>query len=323
MSSKAKRALERANNLLANITDDNKKVTLNTLYSLHPAHFTPLANQKHLSSLFPRRGLNISLFTLNLMRLHQNKQAAKISICCMPKSGSTYLMTSLNRVQSMDLTIRYIHTPYDNPSFVNAEQRENELDELALLRAEMLAGNHVAQAHMKSSAYSDQTLRGLGYKVIVVQRNIFDCLVSMDDMICRKEVLGFAMFRPPQNYRQMDRADRLALITHSVGPWYVDFVVSWARTKLKPLFFSYEKDILGFSEATAQKIQTFLNAPHASIEEICTAFKLSSDVQKRRARINKAVAGRGADIPESARQSILDIAAPYEKEVRFFEKGLL
>ncbi|MBL4571468.1 MAG: hypothetical protein JKY86_00115, partial [Gammaproteobacteria bacterium] len=94
----------------------------------------------------------------------------------MPKSGSTYLMTSLTRVQSMALAIRCIHLPYDNSSFVQAEQRENELDELALLRAEMLTGNHVAQAHMKSSAYSDQTLRGLGYKAIVMQRNIFDCL---------------------------------------------------------------------------------------------------------------------------------------------------
>ena len=323
MGSKVKRALKRAQNLLANVTDDNKNVTLNTLYSLYPAHFTSSANQKHLSSVFQRGDINTSLFALNLMRLHQHKQAAKIAICCMPKSGSTYLMTSLMRVQSMALTIRYIHTPYDNPSFVKAEQRENELDELALLRAEMLNGNHVAQTHMKSSAYSDLTLRGLGYKVIVMQRNIFDCLVSMDDMICRGEVPGFAMFRPPQNYKQMDRVNRLELITHSVGPWYVDFVVSWARTTLKPLFLSYEKDVLGFSEVTAQKIQTYLNAPHASIEEICKAFELKNDKQKHRARINKAVAGRGMDIPETARQAILDIAAPYEEEVRFFEKGLL
>ena len=322
---KRKLAVKRAQDLLARANADNRKTTLNSYFSCTPAHFQPASQQRELRTLMSpvENRSSLNLYTLNMMRLFRRKKGLKVAICCMPKSGSTYLMTSLVRVKGLDARITYVHVPYDNPSFVDAEGRENELDELGLLRGEMMPGNFVTQAHLKSSIYTDRSFAGLGYKVIVVQRNIFDCLVSMDDMIHKGEMGGFGMFRPPATYREMDREDRLNLITRYVGPWYIDFAVSWVRTQLKPLYLSYEQDVLGFSEHTVEKIRAFLNIPQIPAEEFFDAFKLKEDKHKKLARLNKAVAGRGQEIPEQARLALLELAKPYEEEVRFFEKGLL
>ena len=65
------------------------------------------------------------------------RNARKIAICCMPKSGSTHILTALTRIPGMNLSITYLQTPYHNPDFVEALAAEHEIDELSLLMLEM------------------------------------------------------------------------------------------------------------------------------------------------------------------------------------------
>jgi len=317
MNEKKKRNLKRRQDLLQKINPGNASKILNSIYEISPVLFDTPAQQRQIRAKYPSASQNLTLFTLNMMRLHRCNSGKKVAICCMPKSGSTYFLTSLRRLPEQDFQIDYIHVPYRNPSFVDAELRENELDELALLKVECQRNNIITQLHMKASPYSDKMFARNNYKVLVVQRNIFDCIVSMDDMICEGKMPGFAMVRPPSSYRKWPREKRLSYLCHIAGPWYVDFAISWARTGLRPLFLSYENDVLGFSEDTARRIQAHLQIDGLELAQISEAFELKSDQEKTSARLNVGISGRGQDIPTEVRQQLIELTKYYQGEIDF------
>lgn len=321
MNEKKRRNLKSSRSLLPQVTDANRNAVLNTIYSVAPVAFDPPGFQRRMRETYPPDKENLGLATLNMMRLHRRSGARKIAICCMPKSGSTFILTSLRRLGRFNFNIGYFHVPYDNPSFVDAVEVENELDEMALLRLEMLGRNTLVHTHTKCAPYTEQMMVTHGYRTIVVQRNIFDCIVSMDDMICKGQVPGFGMFHPPTGYRAMAREDRLALLCPYVGPWYIDFAVTWARTRLKPLLLNYDDDVRGFDEATAEKLRRGLDLQEVPLEDFMQAFQLDNKKQKDHARLNVGVSGRGRDIPQAARDVVRRMADAYGADVDF--TGLL
>lgn len=316
---KKAKMLKQSRGLLDNINEKNATAVLNTIFSVSPVVFDRPEIQKKIYELFPNTGEHsLDLSTLNMMRLYRKSRARKIAICCMPKSGSTFILTSLKRLEKFRFHYGYLHVPYANPSFVDAVPNENEIDELALLIHEMLDRPTLVHTHTKSSPHTDKLLFTHGYKPIVVQRNIFDCIVSMDDMALKEvNFPGFGMFHPPKGYNDMPREDRLAFLTQLVGPWYIDFIVSWSRTRLKPVFLNYDADILGFDEGTADKLRTGLKLDDITTAEMMEAFQLKTDHDKRKARLNKGESGRGADIPQEVRDAIRRLADVYASEVDF------
>lgn len=322
---KAGRASKKARNLywtrelLDSFDEQNSTSILNTIYSVSPVAFDPPEIQKKIHDLYPKPAdLNLSLFALNMMRLHRKSRARKIVVCSMPKSGSTFVLTSLMRLEKLKFNYGYLHVPYTNPSFVDAVPNENEIDELALLVNEILDRPILVHTHTKNSVYTGRLLGTHRYKPIVVQRNIFDCIVSMDDMaMSEKNFPGFGMFHPPATYNQMPREDRLAFLTQYVGPWYVDFVASWNRSRLEPVFLNYDADIRGFDKNTAEKLRGELHLDGVTTDEILDAFQLKNAKDKDLARFNKGESGRGADIPQHARDAIRRLADVYSSEVDF------
>lgn len=306
--------------MLSAVTTGNRNSVLNAIYSISPAAFDPPKVQKKLRSVFPSTGTH-GLATLNLLRLHRRSNAHKIAVCCMPKSGSSFILSSLKRLEALDFYVAYLHVPYQNPTFVDAVECENEIDEMALLRIELLGMNTLAHTHTKCAPYTEKLLAAHRYKAVVVQRNIFDCIVSMDDMIVKGLVPGFGMFHPPTNYAAMPREERISFLCQYVGPWYIDFVVTWARSRIKPLFLHYDDDVRGFDETTAQKIQTYLGLDQVSQADFKQAFQLSAPEDKKQARLNVGVSGRGQDIPQIARDNIRRLADVYAHEADF--TGLL
>ena len=322
MNNKRIRNLKRTRALLDTLTDLNRKSVLNALYSVSPVAWDTKAIKDQVYRQYPPDQPSVlNLFTLNMMRLYRRNPAYKVVICCMPKSGSTFLLTSLLRLEVMKFELSYLHVPYENPSFVEAELCENELDEMALLHSEMMGGNRLAHLHMKSSPYSDNMLGVYGYRPIVMRRNIFDCIVSMDDMICKGLIPGFAMARPPLKYKSMNTTDRLDYLCRMVGPWYIDFWVSWTRSKLNPLFLSYEHDVLGFDEGTAERLREFLDMGAIPLADFMQAFKLENDMDRSKARLNVGKTGRGMMIPKKARDTVHKLAKAHAGEVDF--TGLL
>lgn len=323
MINKKERNLKRRRDFLDSDNGINRKVVLNSMYAISPPDFDPPAFQRRIIEAFPapKDGNSLTLFRLNEMRLNRRSKALKVAICAMPKSGSTFFLTSLKRLKGIDFNIGYFHVPYDNPSFVDAVQCENEIDELALLRHEMMRLNTLIHTHTKCSPYTEKMMASFNYKPIITQRNIFDCVVSMDNMITKGHIAGFSMFRPPRNYSKIERPERLEYLCQYVAPWYIDFIVSWARTRLKPLMLDYEKDLLGFDRKTALKIRSHLDLTEVNIDVFCTAFELKTEAQKISARLNKGVSGRGEAIPQTARDAVKRLADIYQDEVDF--TGLL
>ena len=309
---------KRTRELLKDMRDDNYKAILNTLYYVYPISFEKEKFQNLVRQKFaPYRSTSSDLFTLNMARLYRRSNALKIAICCMPKSGSTFLATSLTHVKELDLSMVYLQTPYMNVDFIDALSREHEVDELSLLMHEIRAKNWVSQMHIKWTPYTERIFETNGIKPIITFRNIFDCIVSMDDMLMKGEVAGFPMIRLPQHYRKMPEAERLGFLCTYVGPWYIDYAVSWHRVKLDNLKLYYETDILGFNADTAGKILDFIGKPDMPKEIVDEAFALKDDAKKKQSRLNKGVAGRGEAIPLEVRERLKQLSYPYHNEVDF------
>jgi hypothetical protein len=317
INQKFKRQYEWSRKLIRESNSDNYKALLNTLYYVYPISFEKPSFQEEIRKRYSQYQSSFDLFSLNMARLFRRSNALKIAICCMPKSGSTYLLTSLKRIKELDFNTIYLQTPYMNIDFVEALSREHEVDELSLLMHEMRGVNWLSHMHTKCTAYTEKVFRAHGIKPIVSFRNIFDCLVSMDDMLMKGEVAGFPMIRLPKNYRNLPEGDRLAFMTDYVGPWYIDYVVSWSRAEMDTLKLHYDDDILGFDIDTATKLRDFIGRETLSMETIVEAFQLADDKAKKSARMNKGVSGRGEKIPQAARERLKALTWPYRDEVDF------
>lgn len=316
-SDKYQRNYDRTRGYLDNMGKLEPRAVLNSVYSVLPVAFDTPERQAQVRRMY-RGAANrrLTVFDINVARTFAMGRGLKIAICCMPKSGSTHIMTSLERIPGIELSVSYLHKGYMNPDFVGAMSVEHEIDELSLLFLEMRGGNWVSHMHTKWTPYTEQVFAAHGIRPIVVFRNIFDAIVSMDDMLRRDQVSGFSMIRVPENYAAIPDDERLAFLCGYVGPWYVDYVVSWSRMQTPHLKLYYEDDVLGFGPATMTRLRDFLGLQQVTDAQMAEAFQLTDEV-KGRSRWNQGVAGRGEAIPAEARERLRQLARIYEKEVDF------
>jgi hypothetical protein len=111
-NSKFIRQYRRTRELLKSMTEENYKAVLNTLYYVYPVSFEKPGVQQIIRQRFAKyRSTEFDLFSLNMSRLFRRNNSLKIAICCMPKSGSTYLVTSLTQIEELKLDMVYLQTP--------------------------------------------------------------------------------------------------------------------------------------------------------------------------------------------------------------------
>ena len=316
-NSKFLRQYERTRKLLDELSPQNYKAVLNTLFHVYPVAFETPRLRRRIRDAFAAHRTELDLASINMARLYQRSPATKIAICCMPKSGSTFVLTSLKRLKTLEFDTIYLQSPYMNPDFVQALSREHEIDELSLLMSEIRARNWLSHMHTKWTPYTEKVFAAFGVKPIITYRNIFDCLVSMDDMLMNGEVAGFPMVRLPKSYRRWGEGERLTFLCDYVGPWYIDFVVSWARAKIPLLRLDYLEDIKGFDRPTAEKLLSLLPPASATADDLLRAFDLQDAGMQKSARLNKGIAGRGERIPGSARERLKALTWAYRDEVDF------
>jgi hypothetical protein len=175
---------------------------------------------------------------------------------------------------------------------------------------------------MICSPFTANQFKMYGVKPILASRNIFDCLVSYDDHL-RKNVPrtedpivlrhGF-----PSDYLQRDFDDRIAVLIDLKLNWYFKYYLSWLACEragyVKPLWISYEDDILAPKELLAGKLRSHLELP----EEYVTDFAAALDEEGGEIlNVNKGVAGRGSAITGKNRQNVEDFFHRYATEVDF------
>jgi len=259
-------------------------------------------------------------------------RAPKYSVFCMPKSGSSFVQSSLQYALELPLmSLTSFGTPGAS-SYYGMNSREQEIDELALTKAILAAPEgFVSQNHTRYSMYLALQMRTFGITPIITVRNILDCIVSFDDMMMSWRAgkgedgwLTDAQFALPMNYADLDVAARCEILGRSFGVWLISFYLSWKRCGrqklISPIVVKYEEDILDRDRY---------------VELIASRVPLS-DVQKQRlvqfthnpargpSRLNVGVSGRGRQtIPQSVVEFLVDYAKVFRDEISQEEIGYL
>jgi hypothetical protein len=251
-------------------------------------------------------------------------KAPRPVVFCMPKSGSSFVQSAIK--QALDLPLVSL-TSFGTPglsSHFGMNGREQELDELAVLRAVLTSpAGFVAQHHTRYTPYLALQMNLFGLTPVVTVRNVFDCIVSFDDMMVdwRRTTPGEpwasdAQFALPADYPQRPAEERYAILAPSFGVWLVNFYLSWKRgsgqNHVTPLVIRYEDRVLG---------------PDRLIADLCGHLSLS-DAQKarlagyvaapdkRQSRLNVGKRGRGLEmIPQKVRAFLTDYAAAFRPEL--------
>lgn len=250
-------------------------------------------------------------------------QAPKYVVFCMPKSGSSFVQTALR--QALRLPVRSL-TAFGEPALTShfgMNGREQELDEMAIARAVLISHQgFVAQHHTRYTMYLARQMHHFRMTPIVTVRNVFDCIVSFDDMMLqwrgrneRDAWVNDAQFALPANYPDLPPEDRYRLLAHSYGVWLINFYLSWKRGQaqgLKALTLRYEDHILH----PDRLVETLADHIGMSDEQRSRLAAYAQRPHREASRLNVGRRGRGVEqIPEPTRDWLRDHAAAFRGEL--------
>jgi hypothetical protein len=249
-------------------------------------------------------------------------QAPRFVVFCMPKSGSSFVKSAL--AHALDLPVVSL-TSFGNTqisSIFGMNGREQELDELALVKSALAAPKgFVAQHHTRCTPYLTLQLDLFGLRPLVTLRNIPDALVSFDDMMMKSRAVGDPQawtfdspFALPAAYATLEPEARYSIIGASLGPWLIQFHLSWLRCArlglVSPVVVRYEEDVRDPARLTKRLGEAFGldDAQRARL----IAFAEHPD--PARSRLNVGRSGRGREcIPADVRDSLLAYARAFDE----------
>jgi hypothetical protein len=253
-----------------------------------------------------------------------SSSAPKYVVFCMPKSGSSFVQSALQHaLQAPFMSLTSFGSSRQSSNF-GMNGREQELDEMALARAVLTSPQgFVAQHHTRYTPYLGLQMKLYGLTPIVTVRNVFDCLVSFDEMMLswrqarpRDPWISDAQFALPANYAELDPAARYRLLAPSFGIWLINFYLSWKRGArqgfVAPLGIRYEDHVL---------------APERLVERLAAQIPMTSEQAARletfahnpartRSRFNVGRRGRGTELVQPAIRAFLaNYAAAFRGEL--------
>ena len=229
----------------------------------------------------------------------------------MPKSGSTFLSQVVRELPEMrreQLVPEY-------------QRREQELEETRIQRANnrtmflrnLWAQNKfpnnpkplgwIAQHHTRLSHYTDTLIDTYKMTPVLLVRNIYDVVPSLYDHLTNTS--NFLSMAYVDEKCDFDRETYYDFIAEMIIPWYFNFFVSWIS---RP-----EIIVLTYEELSAAPIDTVtglferLNAP-ITREAVESAVARASTSHTRK---NKAVVGRGGDLPTAVQEKVAKYASFY------------
>lgn len=163
----------------------------------------------------------------------------QVLLACFPKSGSTCLAGKLAALPG-----------FCNASFVpDHGHREQEITAQSIREALFcrLFHHQVAQHHTRCSDSTLQLVKRYDVRVVVLIRNLKDCLVSLVDHWQRESCVGPHAFWTDALLADVDTSgiSRLEAATITVAPWYINFYLSWLETAARaveppPIWLTYE-----------------------------------------------------------------------------------
>ncbi|HBF31295.1 hypothetical protein [Rhizobium sp.] len=235
-----------------------------------------------------------------------------------PKSAATFIGSAVRKglgLRSANL-VSMAYSDY-SASLFGANLSSKELDELALQRHGLEQRGYVAQHQVLCTPYVARQMALYGIRPIITTRNFFDSLISMDDALMETRAVqtaaGESFFDDgmPACYQDLHFEDRLHLLVDAKAIWYAQFLTSWQKCaaigQIKPLWISYEMDILGDPSRLAEKIAEFISDNQAkAISDALTAEHRESETWTA-----KGLERRGQLVSSSIRQRALAIFERY------------
>lgn len=245
-----------------------------------------------------------------------------VLLACAPKSASTFIAGALQTALGLPSAALFASTPRIRAvSQMGGNLREQEPEELALIRNGLNGVGYVAQHHSRCSPYLALLLRTYNVRPIVTHRNLFDTFVSLDDMIMgyrsdKDSDSGFYFSDGlPASYGKLDLEDRLTILVQRNTAWFIQFFVSWKKCEranlAQPLWVSYENDFLADKQGLAGRVIQHLGLDDEAAAKLLVAFEDKTDGAAK--RLNKGVAGRGRAMPDSVR-AIIERTAHYYRD---------
>ena len=220
-------------------------------------------------------------------------------IACFPKSGSTFLARLLSAATGFptrDLVVAFGH-------------RDQDICERKLQRLKRRA---VVQQHIKGTDHNVELIRNYGLRPIVLVRNIFDTVVSLDDYLLREGLrmpTGFVH----REYPRIDFAERIEYLIRVHLPWYFNFFMSWRESSptLDTFPLSYERLFADVRQTLIEIIEFHeLRIDSQQIDAALTA------VRSANTRFNKGVSGRGERLlTASHKAAIRELAASWRVDL--------
>jgi hypothetical protein len=245
-------------------------------------------------------------------------------VFCMPKSGSSYVQSALQHALGDPFVSLTGFGSNAIASHFGMNSREQEIDELALVKSILShPAGFVAQHHTRFSIYLGLQIQMFDLKPIVTLRNIFDCIVSFDDMMMewrkverRVPWSADSQFSLPLGYSSLEPGRRYQLLAASLGVWLVNFFLSWKRGETenfaKPLVLQYERDVLNKDRF----VEVLADAVAMTSEQKDRLIAYAAQPDRERARLNVGVAGRGRElIPTATKDFLRDYAGGFSDEI--------
>ena len=245
-----------------------------------------------------------------------------IYVACMPKSGSSFFSNSikigLDYHSALTTTSRIRH-----PSYFGINPRAQEICELAIIKKILYYDNIVAQHHTKASPYTANILSAYNFQIIVLTRNLFDLIISADEMLQDYDMTNPAKHSfnlLPLKFSSMEPQIRYELLAKTLGVWCIEFYLSWQRQKkigTKFLEINYDTEIAldnWDKKLLAKKVAKFLKLSPSQTEKLKQAFT-TKNFDKERARFNRGKTDQGKKISAKTKKFLIDYAEMFRSEL--------
>lgn len=288
----------------SNGSGDQAIATLRKLRRLDPEHTAARIN---LGDLLIQAGRAATLGDIAPI-VAPDRIGKHLLVACMPKSGSTFLTESL-----VKLTGR-------QRCFFSFAYRQNE-QELYLPDLIAVAGeNTVTQQHCRATAANIQIIQAFGMRPVVLVRRLYDVVVSLADFYDTGAVANSFL---ENHWMLLDGPERFDAIIDHVIPWYLAFFASWIEAaeadRVDSLLLTYEQ-MIADKPGTLKAICEFQEIETSLAD--CRAAVMAAEKDENAIRMNKGVAGRGADALSDAQKARIARLAGYYRGLDFSLIGL-
>jgi hypothetical protein len=251
------------------------------------------------------------------------RREIRVLIACMPKTGSTYLTTLVGNLPGMRVA-KLVPGYHRREQEICLQALNDAVKQTKHLREawRTIPGEQrmrrpagfVTQMHVRYSLPTAKIISEHEITPIVLVRNIFDIVASLADHLIDTAPY-MAMGYVSTGMREWPKEQLHRFIAEMVIPWYLNFFMCWRDCANRKLV-TYE-ELLNDGRGTLQDIAAFAGFG-VNEREIERAFRLT---QRGNTRLNKGIAGRGADLAPAVKDRIRALAG-YYGDVDFSPIGL-